>query len=217
MAVARHAEAPVLLAGDIDRGGIFAQLLGTLWLLEPEERALVTRAASSTSSAAIRRCSSTACASWRNAGGVPVLGVVPWLARSRHPEEDGAVLDVPARAGAGPPPGTHGHRGHQAAAHRQLRRLRSAGGRAGRAGSLRADRLRRWAARRGDAARHQDAPWPTWPGCAARAWPTALTRLAGAGAPWSGSAAATRCWARESAILKGSRGAARSGGLDCCP
>ncbi|MEM9778007.1 MAG: cobyric acid synthase, partial [Chloroflexota bacterium] len=31
MAIARYAEAPVILVGDIDRGGIFPQLLGTLW------------------------------------------------------------------------------------------------------------------------------------------------------------------------------------------
>ena len=41
MGLAQMLRAPVLLTGDIDRGGIFAQMLGTLSLLEPAERALV--------------------------------------------------------------------------------------------------------------------------------------------------------------------------------
>ena len=41
MGMARLADAPVLLVGDIDPGGVFAQLYGTLELLEPEDRARV--------------------------------------------------------------------------------------------------------------------------------------------------------------------------------
>ena len=38
MGLAEMVDAPVLLVGDIDRGGVFAQLLGTLMLLEDERK-----------------------------------------------------------------------------------------------------------------------------------------------------------------------------------
>ncbi|MDR0874688.1 MAG: cobyric acid synthase, partial [Clostridiales Family XIII bacterium] len=41
MGMARIAGAPVLLVGDIDRGGVFASLYGTCAIIEPEEAAMI--------------------------------------------------------------------------------------------------------------------------------------------------------------------------------
>lgn len=41
MGMAKIAKAPVLLVGDIDRGGVFAALYGTILLLDPEEQSMI--------------------------------------------------------------------------------------------------------------------------------------------------------------------------------
>ncbi|HEU5037669.1 MAG TPA: cobyric acid synthase [Nocardioides sp.] len=42
MGLARHAGLPTVVVGDIDRGGVFAAMYGTVALLEPEDQRLVT-------------------------------------------------------------------------------------------------------------------------------------------------------------------------------
>jgi adenosylcobyric acid synthase len=42
MGLARHAGLPVVVVGDIDRGGVFASMYGTVGLLEPADQALVS-------------------------------------------------------------------------------------------------------------------------------------------------------------------------------
>jgi len=89
MAMARHARAKVLLVGDIDRGGVFAALIGTWELLEPEERAFVVgfvlnkfRGDASLLGPALEEISVRT--------GCPFLGVLPWLPALDLPEEDSA-------------------------------------------------------------------------------------------------------------------------------
>ena len=78
MGIAQMVDAPVLLVGDIDRGGVFAQLLGTLMLLEEEERKRVKgliinkfRGDISILEPGVRML--------EEKGSTPVVGVVPYM------------------------------------------------------------------------------------------------------------------------------------------
>lgn len=91
MAIAEYAGAPVLLAGDIDRGGIFAQLLGTLWLLEPAEQALV-KGLLVNKFRGDPALFVDGVTMLEERGGVPVLGVIPYLDH-RIPQEDAVAIE----------------------------------------------------------------------------------------------------------------------------
>lgn len=98
---AELAGAPCLLVGDIERGGVFAWLLGTLDLLSPEERARVKgfiinkfRGDSALLEEGLK--------SLEARSGIPVLGVVPFLHGIHLPEEDSQALPP---SGGGDPGG----------------------------------------------------------------------------------------------------------------
>src|SRR5947208_1160124 len=93
MRVARLADARVLLVGDIDRGGVFAALVGTLALLDPADRARVAglivnklRGDGSILTPGLDELAART--------GVPVLGVVPWIDERLVPAEDSLDLEA---------------------------------------------------------------------------------------------------------------------------
>ncbi len=92
MAVALYTQSPVLLVGDIDRGGIFAQLLGTYWLLPPEEQELLKGFIVNKFRGDITLFED-GIQIIEERSNVPVVGVVPYLHDLFIPEEDAVALE----------------------------------------------------------------------------------------------------------------------------
>ena len=99
MAMARHADAPVLLVGDIDRGGVFASFVGSMEVLAEWERDLVGgfvinkfRGDASLLSPAFEYVLGHT--------GRPVLGAVPYIEELGLPQEDSVEFKSASRTDA---------------------------------------------------------------------------------------------------------------------
>jgi adenosylcobyric acid synthase len=93
--LAQYLRARCLLVADIERGGVFAQVVGTLELLRPVERPLIRGILINRFRG--RRELFDEGRSWlERRTGVPVLGVMPWLAELFPPEDS---LDLLERRG----------------------------------------------------------------------------------------------------------------------
>lgn len=98
MKIAEMADCPVILVADIDRGGVFAQIVGTVELLEPHERERVK-------GIVINKFRGDATLLQpgidfvERRTGIPVLGVVPWFSGFRIPDEDSVPLQRKIAAG----------------------------------------------------------------------------------------------------------------------
>ncbi len=97
--VVEMADADVLLVADIDRGGVFAQVIGTLELLRPHERRRVVGVVVNRFRGDVGLFREGV-AFLEQRTGLPVFGVVPFLRDLALPREDG--LDEPVRR-PGPP------------------------------------------------------------------------------------------------------------------
>ncbi|MDD2463515.1 MAG: cobyric acid synthase [Desulfobulbus sp.] len=90
--MAAQAEAPVILVADIDRGGVFAQIVGTLACVSPEQQTMI-------SGVVINRFRGDIALfhkgiDWiEQRTGKPVFGVLPWFKHFRIEAEDAVVIE----------------------------------------------------------------------------------------------------------------------------
>jgi adenosylcobyric acid synthase len=93
MGFARAADVPVILVGDIDRGGVIASLVGTHAVLDPPDVAMIRGFLINKFRGDVSLFDS-GYAEIEDRTGWQGLGIVPWLAAARAlPAEDAVVLD----------------------------------------------------------------------------------------------------------------------------
>ena len=92
MRIARMANAPVLLVGDIDRGGVFASIIGTMELLDQEERDLVKGFIINKFRGDLALLK-PGLDFLEKKTDRPVLGVIPYFRNIRIAQEDSVYLD----------------------------------------------------------------------------------------------------------------------------
>jgi adenosylcobyric acid synthase len=91
--MAAYADAPCLLIGDIDRGGVFAALAGTMLLLEPEEREQIKGFLINRFRGNPALLGNGLEMLQERAFGVPTFGVIPYIPGLRIASEDAVVLE----------------------------------------------------------------------------------------------------------------------------
>ncbi|WP_121971155.1 cobyric acid synthase CobQ [Leptolyngbya sp. BC1307] len=95
MRIATYLEAPTILIADIDRGGVFAHIVGTLELLEPEERSLIKGIVINKFRG--QRSILQPGIDWlEERTGIPVIGVIPWIDEAFPAEDSLSLLERPA-------------------------------------------------------------------------------------------------------------------------
>ena len=96
MWMAKHANADVILVGDIDRGGVFASVYGSIMLQTPEERKLIKGIIINKFRGDMRLFDEGR-KMLEDICGVPVLGVVPYYQDIHIDEEDSVSLEQKRR------------------------------------------------------------------------------------------------------------------------
>ena len=95
--MAMHAGADIILVGDIDRGGVFASVYGSVMLLRPEERKYVKGILINKFRGDLRLFEEGR-KMLENLCGIPVLGVVPYYHDIHIEEEDSVALAAKSAA-----------------------------------------------------------------------------------------------------------------------